>query len=252
MKTLFILYAFAMGICIGSFLNVLIYRMPLHLNVAKGRSFCPSCKHQLGAIDLVPLFSYLFLGAKCRYCKNPISARYFIIELITGILYASIVCIYYPSYQIFLYCLIFSILIVISLIDYAQQYIPNILIIIIACSTLLYIGLFEMKDIFSYLLSAIFAASPFILSSIIAHLFKKQGFGMGDIKLAFALGLSIPLSSLTYVLLLTLICLLVKLSVTMVLPQIYKKSDKFNVKNPFACADVLSATYIIYIITYSI
>lgn len=77
-----------LGLVIGSFLNVCIYRIPEGRTVVKGHSMCMSCGHTLGPLDLVPLFSWLFLRGKCRYCKAPIASRYAIIEGLTGICFA--------------------------------------------------------------------------------------------------------------------------------------------------------------------
>lgn len=78
------------GASIGSFLNVVIYRMPRGLSLSDPKnSFCPNCKHQLGVLDLFPLLSWLLLGGKCRYCKVTVPARYFIVEVITGALFAA-------------------------------------------------------------------------------------------------------------------------------------------------------------------
>lgn len=78
------------GAAIGSFLNVVIYRMPLGLSLGQPRnSFCPNCKARLGVPDLIPLFSWLFLRGRCRHCRAPIPARYFGVELITGGLWAA-------------------------------------------------------------------------------------------------------------------------------------------------------------------
>ena len=74
-----------MGTVFGSFLTLATYRIPLNQDITHKRSYCPNCHHKLGFWDLIPLFSYIFLGAKCRYCKKKISPRYFIIELLTGI-----------------------------------------------------------------------------------------------------------------------------------------------------------------------
>lgn len=79
--------AFLFGITIGSFLNVVIYRLPRGESLSHPPSHCPNCNNQLTAIDLVPLLSFLFLGRKCRRCKTPISWRYFTIELLTGLLF---------------------------------------------------------------------------------------------------------------------------------------------------------------------
>ncbi|MBO7563836.1 MAG: prepilin peptidase [Clostridiales bacterium] len=75
------------GAVIGSFTNVCIYRIPEGRTIVKGHSMCMTCSHELGALDLVPIFSWLCLGGKCRYCKTPISSRYIKIESLTALMY---------------------------------------------------------------------------------------------------------------------------------------------------------------------
>ena len=83
---LFYLVLFVYAIIVGSFLNVCILRVPLKETIVSKRSHCMSCGHQLAWYDLFPLFSYLFLGGKCRYCKQKISPQYPIVEFINGIM----------------------------------------------------------------------------------------------------------------------------------------------------------------------
>lgn len=83
----FIVFATLFGIVIGSFLNVVIYRIPEGRTISKGHSMCMSCGHELAAKDLVPLFSWLFLRGKCRYCKAPVPSRYAKIESLTGFVF---------------------------------------------------------------------------------------------------------------------------------------------------------------------
>lgn len=87
---LFALFAFIFGTIIGSFLNVLIYRIPRKLNFVTGRSMCPHCEHPLSALDLIPIVSFLTLGRKCRYCHAPISWRYPAFEILTGFSFAMV------------------------------------------------------------------------------------------------------------------------------------------------------------------
>ncbi len=87
MEIFIIAYIGVIGLLIGSFLNVVIYRLPNGETIVSGRSHCPSCGHSLSALDLVPVFSFLMLGRRCRYCRTPISWRYMIVESSTGIFF---------------------------------------------------------------------------------------------------------------------------------------------------------------------
>lgn len=88
---LYTLFAFIIGACIGSFLNVVIYRVPLGLSINKPkRSFCPQCKHPIEGYNNLPLISWLALRGKCAHCKTKISVRYWLVELLTAILFAAI------------------------------------------------------------------------------------------------------------------------------------------------------------------
>ena len=76
---------FIMGAYLGSFFTLATYRIPKKENIIYKHSYCPNCNHKLGLLDLVPIFSYIFLKGKCRYCKNPIGIRYILFEILTGI-----------------------------------------------------------------------------------------------------------------------------------------------------------------------
>ena len=85
MELILYLIIFIMGTVFGSFCTLAIYRIPLKKNITNERSFCPNCKHRLGFFDLIPVFSYIFLGGKCRYCGKKIKNSYFIIEFLMGL-----------------------------------------------------------------------------------------------------------------------------------------------------------------------
>ena len=80
-------FVFAFGLAVGSFLNVVIYRLEKDESAFKGRSYCPHCKHQLAWKDLIPVASFLMLGGKCRYCGGRISLQYPLVELGTAMLF---------------------------------------------------------------------------------------------------------------------------------------------------------------------
>ena len=90
-----ILFVFAFGICIGSFLNVVIYRLPREKSLVKPPSSCPKCGQRIRFYDNIPLLSWLALRGKCRFCKAPISIRYFTIELLTGLVFVGLLAIYF-------------------------------------------------------------------------------------------------------------------------------------------------------------
>ncbi len=79
--------AFVLGLLVGSFLNVCIYRLPLEESIVAPRSRCPACSHVLGALDLVPVLSYLVLRGRCRHCDGRISPRYALVEILTGAIF---------------------------------------------------------------------------------------------------------------------------------------------------------------------
>ncbi len=86
-ETFLLIIIFVLGIYFGSFYTLATYRIPKHENITHKHSYCPSCNHKLGILDLIPVFSYLFLRGKCRYCKKDIGIRYFLFEILTGIVF---------------------------------------------------------------------------------------------------------------------------------------------------------------------
>jgi leader peptidase (prepilin peptidase)/N-methyltransferase len=90
-------FIFAFGCCIGSFLNVVVYRLPRDKSIVSPPSACPSCGRHIRFYDNIPLISWLVLGRKCRYCKTPISARYFVIELLTGVVFLGLFILYFRT-----------------------------------------------------------------------------------------------------------------------------------------------------------
>ena len=123
---IYILYLiiFLYGIIIGSFLNVCIYRIPKQESIVVVRSHCMSCGYQLKWYDLVPLFSWIFLGGKCRKCGEKISVQYPLIEALNGGLYILIFAVCGWSIETLLYCLLASALLVLSVIDFRTYEIP--------------------------------------------------------------------------------------------------------------------------------
>lgn len=173
------------GIIIGSFVNVLILRIPIKESVTLKRSHCMDCGHTLAWYDLFPLFSYVFLGGKCRYCKTHISVQYPIVEAANGILYAILYLVNGISIQTILYCLCTSALLSLSVIDWRTKEIPfgfNIFILVLGL-----IRLFTDLGNWSQYVIGLFAVSGFL--SLVLIITKGRGIGGGDIKLMAATGL---------------------------------------------------------------
>jgi leader peptidase (prepilin peptidase)/N-methyltransferase len=124
--TFWLVVAFIFGINIGSFLNVVIWRLPRGGSIAVPQwSYCPRCEHRLGALDLIPVFSFLALGRKCRYCKAPISWRYPSIELLTGLLFVAVVWRDGATIDSIFDCLFVSVLVGVFFIDLEHFVIPD-------------------------------------------------------------------------------------------------------------------------------
>ena len=183
---------FLYGLVIGSFLNVVILRIPIHENITLTRSHCMTCGHTLAWYDLFPLFSYLFLKGKCRYCKEHISIQYPIIEGVNGLLWLTVYLVCGDSMstlKVVLYCLCSSALLALSVIDWRTQEIPfgiNVFIFILGLIRLIT----DRENWLEYVLG-FFAVSGFLTLLIIVTrlLIKKDAMGWGDVKLMAAAGL---------------------------------------------------------------
>lgn len=182
---------FLYGIIMGSFLNVCIYRIPKGESVVTVGSHCMSCNHKLKWYDLFPLFSWLFLRGKCRYCGAKISHQYPLIECINGLLYVIVFAICGWNVDSVLWCILFSTLLVIALIDFRTMLIPgkaDALIFVIGV-----IHLMLHRDNWTYYVIGFLAMALFL--TLLAVVFKKvtgkQGLGYGDIELMACAGLCI-------------------------------------------------------------
>lgn len=182
--TLYIL-VFIIGSCIGSFLNVCIYRIPNNEDITITRSHCFNCGNVLKWYDMFPVISYLVLKGKCRNCHAKISVQYPIVELLNGILYLFIFYIKGIEIETLIICFLSSCLIVLSVIDWRIYEIPvglNVFIAILGVINLI----IHYTDWTNYLIGA-FCVSGFMLLLFIVT--KGRGIGGGDIKLMFAAGL---------------------------------------------------------------
>jgi len=182
LRIVYAVIAFLLGLILGSFLNSVIYRLPRGISVARGRSFCPRCGHQLKALDLIPLFSFLFLKGRCRYCRAPISFRYPLVELLTGIGLALLFWFYGSSFDFFQWAILYLFLISLFFIDLEHKLLPDILTI---PGILIGLGFQIVRgNYWQAPLGAAIGGGLFLL----IYLLWKGGMGGGDIKLALMVG----------------------------------------------------------------
>lgn len=178
-----VVFLFILGLCIGSFINVLSDRLPQGLSIG-GRSRCDYCKRTLSVLDLVPVFSYLFLGGVCRYCKKNIPVQYTLVELSTGICFV-ILSFFFPLDILFVFRLVlYSALIAIFITDLRFRIIPEEFVIVIMIITVIIRSLGGTLG-WDAVLSGL---SLFVIFLILYLLTGGRGMGMGDVKLALPMG----------------------------------------------------------------
>lgn len=176
------------GLAIGSFLNVVIYRLPRGESVVHPRSRCPSCGHQLSGLENVPVLSWLVLRGKCKSCGEPISARYPLVELATGLLYGAVVWIAWEDWaQLAIGLILVTALIPITLIDLEHKRIPNLITGPAAIALIIAGTALDPDGQVERLLAAAIVVAPFLLLSLVL----SGHMGMGDVKLMGVLGLAL-------------------------------------------------------------
>jgi leader peptidase (prepilin peptidase)/N-methyltransferase len=194
---------FLVGIAVGSFLNVVADRLPAKQSIISPPSHCPNCRRRIASRDLIPIFSYIWLKGRCRYCRSVIPVRSFIVELCTGILFAFLYWHYGLSWElaiVIIYCCFFIALIIT---DLEHGILPNKIAYPGMILALVFAGLgsifgFEpsfIANVFPMLTklwivnAAIGGSAGFVILFIIALIFRG-GMGWGDVKLAGFIGLA--------------------------------------------------------------
>ena len=173
------------GVAIGSFLNVLILRIPKEENIAFPASHCLTCQSTLKWYHNIPLFSWLFLRGKCAFCKQPISMQYPLVELSTAIIFG--ICAQEPALKdAILFSLIFSLLLALSIIDLRYKAVPDSLSLP-ALLLVVFTGdiLLSMQD------ALLYAGGFALLRIVISFAMKKEAMGEADIIIAAIIGASL-------------------------------------------------------------
>ena len=190
MEIYYTIMTFIFGTVLGSFYNVCGYRLPREESLIKPPSHCPKCNHRLTALELIPIFSYLFQLGKCKNCKAKISAFYPIFEFTTGVLFAVSYLIFGFSVDFFISITFISMLLIIIISDYQTMIIPDSVLIVGSILLVIELYLKNGTDVYINIINGCIAfINMFLLKLFGDFLFKKESMGGGDIKLMGVIGL---------------------------------------------------------------
>ena len=187
----FIIVFFIIGIVFGSFYNVVGYRVPKGESIVYPPSHCTKCNHKLGMLELIPIFSYIFLGGKCKNCKSKISCFYPIFEFASGALFSLSYIVFGISLECLLSIVFISMLLIIIISDYQTMIIPDSVLIIFGIFILIIkYFIIGYPGILYALVDGIIAFIFMLLLKLFGDfLFKKESMGGGDIKLLGIVGI---------------------------------------------------------------
>ncbi len=227
---------FIFGLVLGSFYNVVGYRVPNNMSIVFPASHCPNCNHKLRFYELIPVLSFVFLGGKCKKCKKRISFFYPFFELLTGICFLLSYLVFGISIEFFISITFLSTLIIISISDLKYYIIPDevlivgtILLLIEMIINCIINDVSFFNGLFMPILSGAGSFAILFLIKILGDaFFKKESLGGGDIKLLFVIGLVIGFDmSLVSIFLASFIALPVSVV------QLVKKNDNVVSFGPY-------------------
>ena len=181
------LFVFIFGAVIGSFLNVLIYRLPRKISIIAPHSFCPNCRKPIRWYENIPIISYVILRGRCANCQKPISLRYPIVETVTGLLFIYAFSRYNLDFEFFFIAFFFCAMIVVAFIDFSFQVIPDI----ISMPGIVFGIIYQIikGEFLISLVGMLFGGGLILLIRIIGgKAYKKEVMGMGDVYLTAMIG----------------------------------------------------------------
>ncbi|HUQ18708.1 MAG TPA: prepilin peptidase [Gemmatimonadaceae bacterium] len=199
MNTLWAVYSFIVGACIGSFLNVCVSRWPAGLSVVRPRSRCPKCERQIGAVENIPLLSWMALRGKCRGCGNPISIQYPLVELSVGLIFLASYFNFGLSFTAARVAVFGTILLGIALTDAMHYLIPDgftvfgLIWVIVTAFVSLFVGSESPFDgVVGALLGACAGAGAIAIAGWLGEVaLKKEAMGFGDVTLMAVVGAAV-------------------------------------------------------------
>ena len=239
---------FFIGVCLGSFANVFIYRLPKNKQTITGRSFCPKCKKKIRWFDNIPLFSYLFLSGRCRRCHKYIPFQYFIVELISGVIFL-LIYLNYDNYTLIIFLsVLFILYLIIFFIDLEHYIIPDRLNFTLMVLALLKNFLPNLSENFIYDISQslVGGIAGYAIIWIIIYSYKVvkkiEAMGLGDAKLMAGIGLLFGWQSIPFVLFTASV-----LGLIFVIPSLINKKRNLKSQLPFGPFIILAGLiYFLY------
>ena len=183
-KVFFYIIFIISGLVVGSFLEVVIYRIPRKLSIIKPASFCPTCKKKIAFYDNIPLLSFIILRGRCRYCKNKIPLNTLLVEIITALLFLANYIFFGLTMGTVTGIIFCSALVAISFIDIDFGIIPNVIVLPLAAIGLALNTIFRSSV---WWMPLAFSGGTFLFMLII-HLIYPRSMGMGDVKLSLMVG----------------------------------------------------------------
>lgn len=194
-----VLIALPLGLVFGGFLTVAIHRLPVGESLSRPRSRCPGCGAQIRTVDTVPVVSWLLLRGRCRSCRARISPVYPLTELVTGALFVAVALTFEDPWRVVLLGPILGLLVAVTVIDWRHKIIPNRLVYPATVVTAVYV---VVADLAGGQLDALRAGIGFLAYGaglLIVALISPRGMGMGDVKLAALVGLTLGGLGLAFV-----------------------------------------------------
>jgi leader peptidase (prepilin peptidase)/N-methyltransferase len=190
MDGLLVLLCGLFGLAIGSFLNVVIWRVPRKLSVMRPPSHCPQCETPIRPLDNIPVLSWLVLHGKCRHCGTPIPVRYPLVEASCGVLFAAVAARFGASWELPAYLVLAAALLAISMIDLEHFIVPDRITAPLTVSALALLGLAVVAEGNGWRYGrTLLGGLAFFAFLLVLNILYPKGMGMGDVKLAFSLGL---------------------------------------------------------------
>ena len=217
MNIFFYFIIFVIGTLFGSFYTLAVHRIPKKQDIIHTHSYCPNCNHKLGFFDLFPIFSYLFLKGKCRYCKNKIRPRYLILEILSGILFLTLAILIKLNIntltigkiiEFSFMILYFTCIIILAGIDKENIKIEKSVIvygIVISIMYMLYLCIVEKTNIYRYSIYLFFYIIVLIIDTVTLKKFAKDNYTIGILYMIIIMsiftGEYVTINSIIYTLL---------------------------------------------------